>query len=254
MKKLKFFFLSLFTLFIISLICIPIFIDKEQLAGFVSDKISSKIDKEVFFDNDPKISIFPSPSITINNLKIIDESQFILFSKKVKIFSDWTSLLSQEPKLNKLELFDPKLSLFKKKIKKKARLNLIKVKLNDPESRTQIEKLLTWIQVLKVSNGTIEIEDEEKYKIKDLDFNFQNGKEKLLEGTLFYENLKSNIKYKILSEDFQKIKINLFHSFETDKENVLFFDGFIKNTTHNFFIEGNILGEYLNLGNFKFNK
>ena len=80
------------SLLLISIIIIPpFFIDKEQIKKFIQTKFEEDLNNSLAFDESIEVSLFPKPSLEIENVEIsnIDSlSKYFLSSKRIKINTD----------------------------------------------------------------------------------------------------------------------------------------------------------------------
>ena len=227
MKKLLSIF-SIFFLFLFMLsFLIPFLIKKDEIVQFVKNEVSKRIEGDLVFDNEVKIHFFPNPSLSIKNLKFTGRG-FRMTSLKMNISSDWVSLLKKKPKLNKIELFHPKLDFNFNLFLLSSFDNEYLKKINYQSSSIKTDKYLEWVDYLEVHDGSIEIlEGKDLHKFKNVEMRFLNMEGKKIDGDFFYDNISSNLSFNLIADDdLNKIKIRLKHNF-IDRKSESLIEGFL---------------------------
>ena len=90
-------------------------IDKEKVIEKINDKIKSDLGKDIKYDHEIDLNFFPFPQIKLKNIKYSDRSlNFNLYAKELNLTSSWRSILTLDPKILSLQLFEPKLNISSK--------------------------------------------------------------------------------------------------------------------------------------------
>ena len=89
-------------------------IDKEKVIEKINDKIKSDFGKDIKYDHEIDLNFFPFPQIKLKNIKYSDRGlNFNLYVKELNLISSWRSILTLDPEILNLHLFEPKLNNFK---------------------------------------------------------------------------------------------------------------------------------------------
>lgn len=250
MKKSLFIFSIFFLCLFVSSFLIPFLIKDEKIIQFVKKEISKRIEGELTFDSEIKIHLFPNPSISIKNLKFTNDSFLEMEAIKMNISSDWISLLSKKPKLNKVELFSPKLEINSNFFFLTNNNNEYFRKANYKSSSENINEYLEWLNSLQIYNGSLEMRiDNQLHKLNDIKIKFLNMKKKKVEGDFVYDNFLSKYSFNLFYEDIRKIKTRVKHNF-VDGKSVSFMEGFIYPLKKPILFEGSLNSELIDFEEF----
>ena len=185
MKRYFLYFFSFITFFLFVILLSPYFIDKKIIKNFLVSEVSSKINKNVSFNNEIDLYFFPLPHITLKNLSISDDSDFFFQSKEVKLSSSWKSLISMKPSVNVVELISPILQINlskKRKVNNLFEENLTKVKFSNFDK--DLNNYVELFDRVELINGNVNLKSDQKnFYLSDLNLSFnKKGINKNIEG------------------------------------------------------------------------
>ena len=239
------------SLLLISIIIIPpFFIDKEQIKKFIQTKFEEDLNNSLAFDESIEVSLFPKPSLEIENVEIsnIDSlSKYFLSSKRIKINTDWKSLLfKKKPSLDNIEIYKPKIIITQKNFENSSKIDLFhKVNL---ENKNQISKYFKYFKKLSVVDGELIIFKSKKnhFLFDSINLEILNINETSLKGELVSKDFNSNFKFTLDTKDFKKIKFIVDHNFLLFRD-INRFDGTLFFDNIDLDINGRVLVNTLNL-------
>ena len=226
-KFLRFTILSIIG-FIILLSIAPFFFDKSVIYNKFEEVVNEKIQQKVSFDKDIRLTFFPRPSLIINNVEFDDKSAGLNSNiNKIKIISTWTSIINFKPKIYILEFFDPLLTFSDNKISSNEDYSKILI---GNEINSKVEKISSYrknLNKIKINNGIINFKNNNTFhKLKSVNFSIINGTITKSSGSLFYENYKVDLDFKIKTNDLKNFDLELIKTF--NNKNKILTSGIIK--------------------------
>jgi len=180
----------------ISLVGLSLFVDKGKIIETLNTKIEEQFGKKIKYDQDLKISFFPIPQIKLTNIEYYDDTYNLdLKIAELKLVTSWSSILSLNPQITKLNLIEPKLNVIKRK-KANKKYTLVK---SDYVNSSKFQKIINKFQKIQIERGTLKfLFDENFHEISKIDANLKIGKSYELLSTFYYPNLKSSYNMNIL--------------------------------------------------------
>ena len=217
-------------------------IDKEKVIEKINDKIKSDLGKDIKYDHEIDLNFFPFPQIKLKNIQYSDRSlNFNLYAKELNLTSSWRSILTLDPKILSLQLFEPKLNISSKKL---VKTNFILVN-NSKDSFSDIKNLSKKFKRVIIENGILIFDQSGVvHELKNLNGSLNIDNYYDLQLTFYYSNIKSNFNSKIFGKFEDGFKYQVDQSFLN--KNKVFYNGNI-NLKDKTLIDGKISSKKLDL-------
>ena len=199
-------------------------IDKEKVIEKINDKIKSDFGKDIKYDHEIDLNFFPFPQIKLKNIKYYDRSlNFNLYVKELNLISSWRSILTLDPEILNLHLFEPKLNISSKQL---VKTNFILVN-NSEDSFSDIKNLAKKFKRVIIENGILTFDQSGVvHELKNLNGSLNIDNYYDLQSTFYYSNIKSNFNSKIFGRFEDGFKYQVEQSFLN--KNKVFYNGNIK--------------------------
>jgi hypothetical protein len=217
-------------------------IDKEKVIEKINDKIKSDFGKDIKYDHEIDLNFFPFPQIKLKNIKFSDKGlNFNLNVKELNLTSSWRSILTLDPEISNLHLFEPKLNFSSKKI---VKTNFILVN-NSKDSFSDLKTLSKKFKRVIIENGILIFDQSGLvHELKNLNGSLNIDNYYDLQLTFYYSNIKSNFNSKIFGRFNDGFKYQVDQSFLN--KNKVFYNGNI-NLKDKTSIDGKISSKKLDL-------
>lgn len=217
-------------------------IDKKKIIEKINYKVRSDFGKDIKYDHEIDLNFFPFPQIKLKNIKYFDKGlNFNLNVKELNLTSSWRSILTLNPEITNLHLFEPKLNISNKKLVK-TKFTLVN---NSKDSFSDIKTLAKKFKRVIIENGVL-IFDQSGivHELNNLNGSFNIDNYYDLQLIFYYSNLKSNFNSKIFGNFEDGFKYKIDQSFLN--KNKVFYNGNI-NFKDRTLIDGKISSQKLNL-------
>ena len=217
-------------------------IDKEKFIEKINDKIKSDFGKDIKYDHEIDLNFFPFPQIKIKNIQFSDKGlNFNLNVKELNLTSSWRSILTLDPEISNLHLFEPKLNFSSKKI---VKTNFILVN-NSKDPFSDVKTLSKKFKKVIIENGILIFDQGGLvHELKNLNGSLNIDNYYDLQLTFYYSNIKSNFNSKIFGRFNDGFKYQVDQSFLN--KNKVFYNGNI-NFKDKTSIDGKISSKKLDL-------
>ena len=220
-KGLGYFFSFLF----VSIIFITIFIatiDKKKIINSLKGQISKSTGyTDLAFDNDVSIFFFPYPSVKFDNVVLSNKTNDYSYSvktEKLNIISNWGSIFKRSPEISELSFFNSKIIFTWKGLinNKIDNIRLEKIANNYIHSE---KNYFEDIEKIYFEEGEFLFRSKNKnFLIKDINFIYNQNKDKLIQGSAYLNKLSSKIDYLLKSKDFKNYDISIKQQLNFNKE------------------------------------
>ena len=224
-----------------TLVFLLFFFDKSQIIKESQKKISNITGLHIEVGENSKLIFFPHPRIILEDVKIYEKKKIkkiLIRSKKLFITTNWSQLITKNSKINKIILSQPKIVILDSNDvfshNKEDRIFVQLVNFFKPQNKISIDSLN---KIIIEDGELIYKRGKNLFFLKDIGLIFENNKEKLFKGKFFFENISSEFKFDIKTNDYDLFRLILDQTIQ-DKNNNISWNVYVRRMNKEVFLSG----------------